>query len=88
MAKRNVVEITLPHNITVKADKLEGRTLKTVKDGDYLHTSLEVRGQVCHFYTRVSGVVGNVVSTFFGSENRSHEVVIPKGSKVDVYRPL
>lgn len=88
MAKRNVVTITLPHGDSVKADKLENRTVKTVKVGDYLPTSLTVRGVLCHFYARVTEVVGNVAHTVFGSENRPHEVTIPRTIKTDVYRPI
>lgn len=88
MAKRNVTEITLPHGVTVKADKLTDRTIKTVKVGDYLPTSLTVRGTLCHFYAVVTGVEGNTVSTEFGSEGRSHKVEIGKGEKVNVYRPI
>jgi hypothetical protein len=88
MAKRNLTDITLPHGVTLKADKLSDRTVRTVKVGDYLPTSLEVRGTVCHFYARVTEVLGNVIVTAFGSEDRAHNVVINKGSKVDVYRPI
>lgn len=88
MAKRNVVEITLPHNVTLKADKLEGRTIKTVKVGDYLPTSLTVRGTLCSFYARVTGVDGLSVSMVFGSEDRAHKVDYSKGDKLTVYRPL
>ena len=58
MAKRNVVTITLPHNVTVKADKLTDRTIRTVKVGDYLQSSLDVRGTLCTFYGVVTEVVG------------------------------
>lgn len=88
MAKRNSVEITLPHNVTLKVDKLEGRTSRTVKVGDYLPTSLDVRGTVCHFYARVTEVLGNTFVTVFGSEDKLHNVYVHKGDKVDVYRPL
>jgi len=88
MAKRNAVEITLPHNVTLKADKLENRTIRTIKVGDYLPTSLVVRGTTCHFYARVTQVQGSRVWSVFGSTDRPHEIAIPKGSKVDVYRPL
>jgi hypothetical protein len=88
MAKRNAVEITLPHNVTVKVDKLEGRTLRTVKVGDYLPASLPVRGTLCYFYARVTEVVGNTVNLVFGSTDRAHDLVFNKGDKVDVYRPL
>jgi hypothetical protein len=88
MAKRNLTTITLPHGVTVKADKLEARTIRTLKEGDYIPTSLVVRGVLCHFYARVTGVIGNVVHTMFGSTNKPHEVVVSKGDKVDVYRPI
>ena len=88
MAKRNVVTITLPHNVTVKADKLADRTIRTVKEGDYIPTSLVVRGQVCYFYALAYKVEGDKVLTVFGSEDKTHTVVIPKGGKVDVYRPI
>jgi hypothetical protein len=88
MAKRNAVEITLPHNVTLKADKLENRTIRTIKVGDYLPTSLVVRGVECHFYARVTQVQGSRVWSVFGSTDRAHEIGIAKGDKVDVYRPL
>lgn len=88
MAKRNAVEITLPHNVTVKVDKLADRTIRTVKEGDYVHTSLDVRGTTCYFYAKVVQVQGSRVWTVFGSTDRPHEVGISKGDKVDVYRPL
>jgi hypothetical protein len=86
MAKRNLTEITLPHGVTVKADKLTDRTIRTVKVGDYLPTSLTVRGTLCTFYAVVTEVVGGIAHTVFGSENRAHAVEIGKG-KTDVYRP-
>lgn len=88
MAKRNITEITLPHNVTLKADKLENRTLRTVKVGDYLPTSLTVRGVLCHFYARVTQVQGSRVWSVFGSTDRPHEIAFAKGDKVDVYRPI
>lgn len=88
MAKRNVVEITLPHGVTVKADKLDARTIRTIKVGDYLPASLPVRGVLCHFYARVTEVVGNTVNLVFGSTDRAHDLYVGKGDKVDVYRPL
>lgn len=88
MAKRNAVTITLPHNVTLKVDKLESRTIKTVKPGDYLLSALVVRGVECFFFGEVVSVEGNVASTVFGSEKRSHKVSFSKGEKVNVYRPL
>lgn len=88
MAKRNVVEITLPHGLTVKADRLDSRTIKTVKPGDYVPAWLDVRGSICHFYARVTGVEGLVVSTEFGSENRAHVISSSKGDSFTVYRPI
>lgn len=88
MAKRNVTEITLPHGVTLKADKLSDRTIRTLKAGDYVQTSLNVRGTDCVFYALVCVVDGDKVRTVFGSEDRNHTVSIPKGARVDVYRPL
>jgi hypothetical protein len=88
MAKRNVVEITLPHGVTLKADKLADRTIRTVKEGDYVPTSLKVRGVLCEFYAMAYKVEGNTIHTVFGSEDKTHMVSIPKGAKVDVYRPI
>lgn len=88
MAKRNVVDITLPHGVTLKVDKLADRTIRTVKVGDYLPTSLRVRGVTCDFYARVTEVVGSTVHTVFGSENRAHSFDVFKGEKVNVYRPI
>lgn len=88
MAKRNVVDITLPHGVTLKADKLENRTIRTVKDGDYLMSSINVRGTECTFYARVTEVTGRTVHTVFGSENRPHSIDVPRTIKVDVYRPI
>jgi hypothetical protein len=88
MAKRNAVEITLPHNVSLKVDKLTDRTIKTVKVGDYLPTSLVVRGTTCYFYAQVYKVDNGAVFCVFGSTDRLHTVVINKGEKVDVYRPL
>lgn len=87
MAKANVVTITLPHNVTVKADKLTDRTVRTLKVGDYIVSSLTVRGVICYFYTRVISVTGSRVSTAFGSQDKTHNLDIVKGAKFPVFRP-
>lgn len=88
MAKRNVVDITLPHGVTVKVDKLADRTIRTVKDGDFLQATMDVRGTQCTFYGQVFVKDAEYVRIRFGSYNMEHKVDIPKGSKVDVYRPI
>lgn len=88
MAKRNVVYVARVQGDSVKADKLEDRTIRTLKPGDYILSSLTVRGQVCHFATEVVEVKGQDVHTVFGSFNTPHIVSVPKGSRVDVYRPI
>lgn len=88
MAKRNVVHVARVQGDSVKADKLSDRTIKTVKAGDYILSTLTVRGVVCDFAALVTGVEGNVISTVFGSYDTPHKVEIPKGGKLDVYRPL
>lgn len=88
MAKRNVVDITLPHGITVKADKLADRTIRTIKEGDYIESSTYVRDTLCTFYGRVTEVVGDVVRGVFGSFDVPFSTSVGKGSKVDVYRPI
>lgn len=89
MAKRNITEITLPHNVTLKADKLTDRTFRSVKPGDYLLHTMDVRGTQCTFYAKVDSHSGNgTFSLVFGSKGGSVDVVIPKGDKVDVYRPI
>lgn len=85
MAKRS---ITLPHGLTVKVDKLADRTIRTIKDGDYLESTITVRGTICHFYGRVIVKDAAYVRIAFGSYQMEHKVNVPKGSKVDVYRPI
>lgn len=88
MAKRNLTDITLPHGHTLKVDKLTDRTVRTVKPGDYLPTSLKVRGQVCTFYAMATHVEGNTIHSVFGSTDHYHSITLAKGAKVDVYRPI
>jgi len=93
MAKRNVVEITLPHGVSVKADKLADRTFRTVKEGDFLQHTLSVKGTACTFYGHVIGnegdsSTGGAFRVAFGSQGGECIVLVPKGAKVDVYRPL
>lgn len=93
MSKRNAVEITLPHNVSLKVDKLTDRTFRTIKSGDYLQHTLNVRGTDCTFYgvvtdTEGSSSTGGAFRVAFGSEGGECIVLIPKDAKVSVYRPL
>ena len=88
MAKVNAVTITLPHGHTLKADKLTDRTIRTVKPGDYIPSTLEVQGTLCDFYGVVTHVQGDVVHGVFGSYDMPFTASIPKGTRVDVYRPI
>lgn len=88
MAKSHKVAITLPHGLTVKVDRLADRTIRTVKDGDYLSATMNVRGTECHFYGRVIVKDAQYVRIEFGSHKMQHRVDIPKGHKVNVYRPI
>jgi hypothetical protein len=88
MAKAIKATITLPHGLTVKADKLSDRTIRTVKVGDYLPSTLEVRGTLCAFYGRVTSVQGDVVRGVFGSYDMPFSTSVGKGARVDVYRPI
>lgn len=88
MGKSVKAEIVTVEGHTLKVDKLQDRTIRTIRVGDYIAASLDVRGTTCHFYTRVVEVVGNTVRTVFGSEDKAHDVAISKGYKVNVYRPI
>lgn len=87
MAKAITQTITLPNMSTLKVEKLESRTIRTLKAGDYLKVSVPVRGINITTYTRVESVKGEKVETYFGSFNQPFPVSLAKGEKVDVYRP-
>lgn len=87
MAKAIKTTINTVSGHTVNVDKLESRTARTVKEGDYLYTAMTVRGQRVFFYGQVVSIKGNEVELTFGSYGKVVNGGIAKGAKVNVYRP-
>jgi hypothetical protein len=87
MAKAIKATITLPNMQTLRVDRLEARTVRSIREGDYLRVLVPVRGIDIATYTRVASVSGEKVETYFGSFNQPFPVSVGKGEKVDIYRP-
>ena len=88
MAKAIKATITLPNLHTVKVDRLTDRTVRSIREGDYLRVLVPVRGIDIATYTRVHSVRGEKVETYFGSFSQPFPLSIGKGERVDIYRPL
>ena len=88
MGKSVKAEIVTVEGTTLKVDKLVDRTFRTIAVGDYIPVRLNVRGTMCHLYARVTSRANEAVSFVFGSHGGNGVVMLPKGYKGNVYRPI